>query len=177
MQESKETIGQRLKQIRLSRQISIEKAAEATRIRVQNLQALEADNYSAMSSSAQGRGFLRLYADFLGLDLDAAMTELREAGAESAPTETSLPAEVIPASAPPKTPPLSLDGKPASRPFWARLLRRSAPESSDHVEPAIEVEIEVETKLAEKPATGSIMAPAPEEKPAAKSEYKKKILM
>jgi hypothetical protein len=56
MQETKETIGQRLKQIRLSRQISIEKAAEATRVRVIYLQALEADNYSVMSSAAQSRG-------------------------------------------------------------------------------------------------------------------------
>ncbi len=173
MQESKETIGQRLKQIRLSRQISIEKAAEATRIRVQNLQALEADNYSAMSSIAQGRGFLRLYAGFLGLDLDAAMTELRQAGVESAPAETSLPPETIPAPVPPVTPPAhSLDAKPASRPFWVRLLRRSAPESSGQVESANEIE----SRIAEEPAAGSVLAPAPEEKPAAITEDKKKVL-
>ena len=67
-----ETIGQRLKQNRLSRKLSLENVAEATRVRVIYLQALENNDYSAMSSAAQGRGFLRLYADFLGLDLDAA---------------------------------------------------------------------------------------------------------
>jgi len=96
-----ETIGQRLKQIRLSRQLSIEKAAEATRVRVVYLQALEEDNYSAMSSAAQGRGFLRLYADFLGLDLESAMTDLRQGGTVDAPPEAPAPV------AAPQTPPAS----------------------------------------------------------------------
>ena len=107
MQEFKATIGQRLKQIRLSRQISLDKAADATHIRPHYLQALEEDNYSAMSSAAQGRGFLQLYADFLGLDLEAAMSELRHAEKTDA---TPAPESVTPPPAPvsaPQTPPAS----------------------------------------------------------------------
>jgi transcriptional regulator with XRE-family HTH domain len=164
MQESKETIGQRLRQIRAARKISIEKAAEDTHIRVQYLQALEADNYSAMASAAQGRGFLRLYAGYLDLDLDTAMAELREGGTAGAPSEPVVPAEVIPtpvSSEPPSTP--SADEKPAPRPFWARLLRRSPPESSAGEDPLMKRE-----EPPEKP--GQTL----ETEPAAKSDDKKK---
>lgn len=138
-----ESIGQRLKQIRLSRQLSIEKAAEVTRVRVIYLQALENDDHSAMSSSAQGRGFLRLYADFLGLDLDAAMTEMRQTETLSAPSDMTPPEEPVMADAPPasapQTPPASLaDDKPVRRGFWSRLLRRTAPEPPAEAESAPE---------------------------------------
>jgi cytoskeleton protein RodZ len=153
-----ETIGQRLKQIRLSRQLSIEKAAEATRVRAIYLQALEADNYSAMSSAAQGRGFLRLYADFLGLDLEAAMTDLRQGETVDALPETPAPAPVtlppVPVAAP-QTPPASpADGKPVRRAFWARLLRRPVPE------PALEAE--AAAPVNEPAAPESVIAPEPE---------------
>ena len=172
MQESKETIGQRLKKIRLSRQISIEKAAEATRIRVQYIQALEADNYSAMSSAAQGRGFLRLYAGFLDLDLEAAMAELRESGAENAPSEPRVPEVVTPTPVSPQTPPAPImDAKPAARPFWARLLRRSAPESSGQMEPAPEVA----SKIPEEPAAEPESEIVRVKTPVAKVEDKKKV--
>ena len=129
-----ETIGQRLKQTRISRKLSLENVAEATRVRVIYLQALENNDYSAMSSAAQGRGFLRLYADFLGLDLDAAMADMRETETPPAPTEVSAPIVTIPAppapvSAPLPPPASAADGKPGRRGFWSRLLRRSAPES------------------------------------------------
>ncbi len=133
MPETKETIGQRLKQIRLARQISLEKASQATRVRAHYLQALESDNYSAMSSAAQGRGFLRLYADYLGLDLEAAMTDLRQEDSVDATSATpaSAPATQPPAPnpAPQASPASSADGKPGRRPFWSRLLRRPEPEA------------------------------------------------
>ena len=168
-----ETIGQRLKQIRLSRQISIEKAAEATRVRAHYLQALEADNYSAMSSAAQSRGFLRLYADFLGLDLESAMTELREGETVDAPPETPAPASAIPTLAPVpalQTPPASAaDGKPVRRPFWARLLRRSVPD-----EPAAELEPapEVTSPVTEEPAPAPAIVVEPVTVPVLEPEVK-----
>ncbi|GAB4504531.1 MAG: hypothetical protein Fur0043_15250 [Anaerolineales bacterium] len=74
-----ETIGQRLKQGREYRHLTLEKAAEVTRIRLQYLQALEADDFSALPSPVQARGFLRNYADYLGLDLEQIIAELRNA--------------------------------------------------------------------------------------------------
>jgi cytoskeleton protein RodZ len=73
----KDTIGQRLKKAREYRNLTLEKAAEATRIRRSYLQALEADDFSAMPSPVQARGFLRNYAQYLDLDLDQMVDELR----------------------------------------------------------------------------------------------------
>ena len=72
-----QTIGQKLKQSREAQDLTLEKASEATRIRAPYLQALEADDLSAMPSPVQARGFLRNYAEYLGLDLDQLLDELR----------------------------------------------------------------------------------------------------
>src|SRR5258708_39695505 len=66
----KETIGARLKQTREERHLSIGQVAEQTRIRPHYLQALENDDLSAIPSAVQARGFLRIYADLLRLNLD-----------------------------------------------------------------------------------------------------------
>ena len=72
-----ETIGQRLKKAREYRNLTLEKAEEATRIRLQFLRALEADDFSVMPSPVQARGFLRNYAEYLGINLDQVVEELR----------------------------------------------------------------------------------------------------
>jgi cytoskeletal protein RodZ len=82
-----ETIGQRLKRAREYRHLTLEKAADATRIRLQYLRALEADDFSAMPSPVQARGFLRNYADYLGLDLEQMVEELRSAVPKPLPTQ------------------------------------------------------------------------------------------
>jgi cytoskeleton protein RodZ len=61
-------IGQKLHQARHEKALSIEQASRATRIRVHYLQAIERGDLDALPSLAQARGFLRLYASFLGLD-------------------------------------------------------------------------------------------------------------
>jgi cytoskeletal protein RodZ len=71
-----ETIGQRLRREREARYLSLDKAAEETRIRRVFLQALENDDFSVMPSAAQGRGFLRNYAAYLDLDIDALIAEI-----------------------------------------------------------------------------------------------------
>lgn len=59
--------GSQLKKIRLERNIPLEQVATATRIRLALLEDLEDEEYSELSSSTQTKGFLRIYADFLGL--------------------------------------------------------------------------------------------------------------
>jgi cytoskeletal protein RodZ len=83
-----ESIGQRLKKERESRYLALEKASEETRIRVVFLQALEADDYSALPSVAQGRGFLRNYAEYLELNLDELVADLQK---NAPPPEVSGP--------------------------------------------------------------------------------------
>ncbi len=62
------TIGEFLKQKRMEQGISLEQAAHATRVRVHYLRALEEDEREVLPSVVQGRGYLRLYADYLKVD-------------------------------------------------------------------------------------------------------------
>ena len=88
------TIGQKLKAAREDQRLTFEKVFESTRIRVQYLQALEADDLSVMPSPVQARGYLRNYAEYLGLDVDQVLEELREANAQK-PSEIVIgPADV-----------------------------------------------------------------------------------
>ena len=88
------TIGQKLKEAREDQRLSIEKVFEATRIRMQYLQALEEDDLSIMPSAVQARGYLRNYAEFLGLDVDKLLDEMRVANAQKPSVEVIGPADV-----------------------------------------------------------------------------------
>ena len=66
-----ESIGKSLKQIRESKGISLEEISQKTRIRLAYLQAIEADDFEALPSKIQTRGFLRLYTHELGVELDS----------------------------------------------------------------------------------------------------------
>jgi transcriptional regulator with XRE-family HTH domain len=61
--------GKILQEKRLELGLSYEKVAEKTLIRVPILKALEDDDYSTLSSETQVHGFIRNYAQFLGVDL------------------------------------------------------------------------------------------------------------
>jgi cytoskeletal protein RodZ len=96
-----QTIGQRLKAEREQRRLTLEKVFQATRIRVQYLQALEEDDLSVMPSPVQARGYLRNYAEYLGFDVDRVLHDLREANALPASTEVVGPADIaVPSPAP-----------------------------------------------------------------------------
>jgi cytoskeletal protein RodZ len=64
-----ETIGQQLQQVRESKGIPVSRVVQATRIREQYILALEADDFDRLPSPVQARAFLRLYAEFLGLEV------------------------------------------------------------------------------------------------------------
>jgi len=87
------TIGQRLKVEREEQRLTLEKVFEATRIRVQYLQALEADDLSVMPSPVQARGYLRNYAEYLGLDFGQLLDEMRVMTVQQASGEIIGPAD------------------------------------------------------------------------------------
>lgn len=72
-----QTIGQRLKAAREEKGLTLDRIFEATRIRVNYLRALEDDDLSVMPSPVQARGYLRNYAEYLGLDIDRLLEEMR----------------------------------------------------------------------------------------------------
>ncbi|MDA0351383.1 MAG: helix-turn-helix domain-containing protein [Chloroflexi bacterium] len=62
------TIGARLEDARLSKQLSFEEVERDTRISRRYLEALERGHYEIMPAPVYARGFMRSYADYLGLD-------------------------------------------------------------------------------------------------------------
>ncbi len=61
-------IGSSLKEARLRNGLDLPAAAEATKIRSRHLQALEDEQFDILPGQTYVRGFLKTYADFLGLD-------------------------------------------------------------------------------------------------------------
>lgn len=131
-----ETIGQRLKKVREYRNLTIEKAADATRIRGVYLQALEADDLSAIPSPVQARGFLRNYAEYLDLDLEQMIEEIRIAHPESnIEQEIVFDGEPQPvAPSPENTETESLIESNSAEPFWQTWLRRVKQEAGEVAE-------------------------------------------
>lgn len=62
------TVGEILRGAREVKKLTIEQVNRETRISVQTLRSLEGDDFGAFSSETYLKGFLRNYADFLGLD-------------------------------------------------------------------------------------------------------------
>jgi len=92
-----ESIGSKLKQRREARHLSIEQAAEQTRVRKFYLQALENDDLSAIPSVVQARGFLRIYTEFLGLNLDELSSATHSTESRLSIPQVTSPAEPLPA--------------------------------------------------------------------------------
>ena len=63
-----ETLGQKLKNARLAAKRTASEAAKGTRIKIQHIEALERDDYSAVPAPAYAKGFIRIYAEWLNLD-------------------------------------------------------------------------------------------------------------
>ncbi len=119
--ENGPSIGFALRKARLAQGLTLEQAANAVHIRPSYLQALEENRWEALPSRAQGRGFLRLYADFLGVPLtDAAM--------EPSQAETAVPSSPPTASAEsPPAPATAPQGRDPAQPIFAEIgatLRR-----------------------------------------------------
>lgn len=62
------TTGQRLRQERERRAITIAQAVEGTHIKTDHIVAMEADDWAAFSAPVYVRGFVKTYARFLRLD-------------------------------------------------------------------------------------------------------------
>jgi len=66
-------IGERLRNAREAKGLSLRAVADLTRIRAVYLQALEDEQFDQLPGAVYARGFLRTFADALGLDADRLM--------------------------------------------------------------------------------------------------------
>ena len=70
-------IGEVLKRTRTRHKLDIRTVEQRTKIRIKYLRALENEEWEVLPGPAYARGFLRTYAQFLGLDGDALVDEYR----------------------------------------------------------------------------------------------------
>ena len=86
------TLGQMLRQERELRDIPLDRIEEATRIRSAQLRAIEDDRLDALPAEAYARGFVRTYAEYLGLNGDDVVAIFNEQWNRSAHrAEPALP--------------------------------------------------------------------------------------
>ena len=81
------SLGNLLRAQREERGLTLEQAEEATRIRRRYLEALEAEHFAELPGEVYVRGFLRLYAEYLGLNPDEVLSRYRPL---SRPTRADL---------------------------------------------------------------------------------------
>jgi cytoskeleton protein RodZ len=96
------TLGETLRQARLDKGVSLGDAARETRIRRSYLEALEAEDVAVLPPMVYTRGFLRTYAEYLGLSPEA-MVELYQPSARREPTpalRSAVPHMAIPRQIP-----------------------------------------------------------------------------
>jgi cytoskeleton protein RodZ len=83
------SLGEKLRQAREERGISISEVAEQTRISPQYLKAIEDDDYKPLPGGIFNKGFLRSYARYIGFDENEALQDYSQLMADSA-----LPSDV-----------------------------------------------------------------------------------
>ncbi len=91
-------LGERFREAREARGISITEASTATRILPRYLQAIEAGDVASLPGDVYARGFVRNYAQLLGLPVEEMVGLYRiERG------EPTSPIKIVPAAVPPRT--------------------------------------------------------------------------
>jgi len=85
MTTGSESPGQRLREAREALGKTTSELAVKTRIKVQQLEGLESDNYESIPAPMYVRGFLKLYAQELGLDPAPLLEAYKQSGQDSTP--------------------------------------------------------------------------------------------
>ncbi|MCK9521412.1 MAG: helix-turn-helix domain-containing protein, partial [Dehalococcoidia bacterium] len=107
------SIGRALSDARIERDLSLDEVAAETRISARFLQALEREEFEELPAPVYVRGFLRSYANFLGIDAAPLLAQLQEELAPPPPPED--PAGGRPPR--PRTDPFARPPRAAADPF------------------------------------------------------------
>lgn len=86
-----ETLGQELKRRREECKVSMKEVAEATRIGVRFLHAIENDDYNALPGGIYARSFIRAYAKYVNMDEEEAMARYRKQSQQNDEPDEQLP--------------------------------------------------------------------------------------
>lgn len=129
-----ETMGQQFRAARERKGMTLSRAAALTRIKIQHLEMMERDDFSAMPAPAYAKGFIRMYATFLGLDSVPLVQEYNDVHLATAPKVESRPDRRVVAPAPESAP------KPAPRKSGEDANAATAPRRPTRIRPALDVD-------------------------------------
>ena len=90
------TVGEILKKTRLEKGITLEEVASRTKIRLKILTSLEENNFQKTDQAAFTRGFLKTYAEFLGLNVEEILAIFRRDFDKKEKRKVILPGMVKP---------------------------------------------------------------------------------
>ncbi len=68
-------LGAELKEARMRKKLTASEVASGTRMKVQTVAALEEEDFSSMAAPIYAKGFIKLYAEFVGLDSQKLVAE------------------------------------------------------------------------------------------------------
>ena len=83
-------LGEKLREARMRRKLSTSEVAARTRMKVQLVEAIERDDFGSFAAPIYGKGFIRLFAESVGLD-PAPLIEEYLAALENAPSAPPPP--------------------------------------------------------------------------------------
>ncbi len=86
------SFGEKLKQEREKRNITLEQISSATKIGTRMLQALEEDKFNQLPGGIFNKGFVRAYARVVGLDEDQTVADYLQASGDAPPISTEIAA-------------------------------------------------------------------------------------
>jgi cytoskeleton protein RodZ len=84
------SFGEKLKQEREKRKISLEQISSSTKIGTRMLQALEEDKFNQLPGGIFNKGFVRAYSHAVGLDEDQIVAEYLQASGDAPPPKTEI---------------------------------------------------------------------------------------
>jgi len=84
------SFGEKLKQEREKRQMTLEQISASTKIGTRMLQALEEDKFNQLPGGIFNKGFVRAYSRCVGLDEDQTVAEYLQASGDAPPVSTEI---------------------------------------------------------------------------------------
>ena len=96
MKDEKLSIGDILRRKRAEKKISLAEAQSVTKINKKFLEALEEENFKLLPTKVAARGFLKIYALYLGIEPKPLLEELEGAVIEEKPLQKATPSPVKP---------------------------------------------------------------------------------
>ena len=146
-------LGKTLKQARMRKKLTASEVAAGTRMKTQTVTELEEEDFSSIAAPIYAKGFIRLYAEFVGVDSQPLIAEYVEYFVEgkvpAPPAEEMQPALSPELAAPPKPEPASVPApvpapmpieepatSPSPGPVAAPVVADGEPDLFSEVEPA-----------------------------------------